>query len=316
MNRLYVVESTLSITGVMADQRLAARSGDVVQTARQLSALVGGGSAEGQGANQQWLNAVIKDLNAHRGRSLIVPGEYQSEELHTIARELNTALGNVGQTVDYMAPVEEDAVDHMQSLEALVDDMRNGRVDLLLVIGGNPVYTAPSDLEFAQNLSKVRLRVHLALYEDETSELCQWHIPETHFLESWGDIRSFDGTATIQQPLIDPLYGSKSAYEILSAVLGDSTKSTYEIVREYWQQSNPQGEQFDAWWRKSVHDGVAAESKPRPAAAATPSRGPAASQPSQTGTGLEVVIRPDPCILEAGLRITHGCRNCRNRSPS
>jgi len=301
MNRLYVIESTPSITGAMADQRVAARSRDVVQTARQLSVSMGGGSASGPGqdTNQQWLNAVIKDLNAHRGRSVIVPGEYQTQELHAIARDLNMSLGNVGQTVEYTSPVEEDAVDHMQSLAALVDDMRNGRVDMLFVIGGNPVYTAPSDLEFGQSLSRVRLRTHLGLYDDETSELCQWHIPETHFLESWGDIRSFDGTATIQQPLIEPLYGSKSAYEILSAVLGDSTKSPYEIVRDYWQQSNPQGDQFEAWWRKSVHDGVVAESKPRPAAAQSPSRGlPPAAQTEQMPTGLEVVIRPDPCVLD------------------
>src|SRR5262249_38903617 len=158
------------------------------------------------------------------------------------------------------APVEEEAVDHMQSMAALVDDMRNGRVELLFVLGGNPVYTAPSDFEFAPNPSKVRIKIPPGLYEDKTSQLCQWHIPETHFLELWGDIRSFDGTATIQQPLIEPLYGSKSAYEILSALLGDSTRSTYEIVRAYWQGANPQGDQFDAWWRKSVHDGIVVES--------------------------------------------------------
>src|SRR5204863_209350 len=113
-------------------------------------------------------------------------------------------------------------------------EMQTGAVDLLVIVGGNPVYTAPADLELAKHFEKVRMRLHLGLHEDETSGLCHWHIPEAHFLESWGDIRSDDGTTTIMQPLINPLYGGKSAYELLSALLGQPTRSTYEIVRETW----------------------------------------------------------------------------------
>src|SRR5467141_930260 len=116
--------------------------------------------------------------------------------------------------------------------------MNAGKVDLLVIIGGNPVYTEPADLNFAEAMSKVQLRVHLSLYDDETSALCHWQIPEAHFLEAWSDGRAYDGTVSIVQPLIAPLYGGKSAHEMLSALIGVSDASGYDIVRGYWQKQN------------------------------------------------------------------------------
>ena len=269
MNRLYVIESTPSITGVMADQRLAARSSELIQTARQLSALLGGGSAAGAGR---------KSAVAQRRRQGFerAPG--------TIG-DRSRRVSNRGTACD-RARFEHGARQCRQ--DGRLHASRRGRCRRSHAIAcgtGRRYAQRPRRSSFCNRRQSwfTRLRRISSSrrtfprfdcgpispsYEDETSELCHWHIPETHFLESWGDIRSFDGTATIQQPLIEPLYGSKSAYEILSAILGDSTKSTYEIVRGYWQQANPQGEQFEAWWRKSVHDGIVTESKPKPASPA------------------------------------------------
>src|SRR6185369_10456946 len=120
---------------------------------------------------------------------------------------------------------------------------------------GNPVYTAPADLGFAERLSKVGLKIHLSLYQDETSELCQWHIPENHYLESWSDARAYDGTVTIMQPLIAPLYNTKSAHEMLAVFTGEPQQSDYNIVRNYWQTRYGQSD-FEQFWSSSLNDGL------------------------------------------------------------
>ena len=147
-------------------------------------------------------------------------GDQQPPGVHALAHAMNQALDNVGKTVVYTEPIEANPVDQMASLRELVKDMESGAVRILLILGGNPVYTAPVDLGFAEQLAKVPLRVHSGLYEDETSAYCHWHIPETHYLESWSDIRAYDGTATILQPLIAPLYSGKSSHEILACAAG------------------------------------------------------------------------------------------------
>src|SRR5207248_8814082 len=171
---------------------------------------------------------------------------------HALAHTMNAALGNAGRTVVYTDPVEAEPVDQLESLRDLADDMRAGRVDALVILGGNPVYTAPVDLQFADAMNSVPFRVHLSLYDDETSALCHWQIPEAHFLESWSDARAYDGTASIVQPLIAPLYGGKSAHEILAAMSGRPEQSGYDLVRELWKV-DPKD---DSAWRRWLHDGV------------------------------------------------------------
>src|SRR5262249_46258686 len=148
---------------------------------------------------------------------------------------VNQALGNAGATVVYAAPVEADQVDQTQSLSELVRDMDAGQVDLLVIAGGNPVYDAPADLKFAERMSKVKTRVHLSLFHDETSELCHWHVPESHYLETWSDARAYDGAVTITAPRIAPLYESNAAHELLAALSGRPQQSGYEIVGDYWR---------------------------------------------------------------------------------
>src|SRR5688572_1987804 len=174
--------------------------------------------------------------------------------------------------------------------------MQGRQVETLLILGGNPVYTAPVDLEFAKHLQNVRQRIHLALYDDETSQACTWHIPETHYLEGWGDLRAFDGTTTIIQPLIDPLYGGKTNHEVLAAFLGEPERTAHDIVKGHWQQGY-EGTDFDAFWRKSLHDGkVTLPATPSASIRETPGSKDVALTPSPSG--MEVVFRPDPTIFD------------------
>jgi molybdopterin-containing oxidoreductase family iron-sulfur binding subunit len=240
MNRLYVVESTPRNTGAMADHRLPVRASEVQNVARSIAAGVGvsglsGGAATG--ANATWISTAISDLQGARGRSLVVAGSHQPAAVHALAHAMNEALGNVGTTVEYSDPIEAAPTNQVQGLQSLVADMNAGRVEVLVILGANPVYSAPADIKFAQALEKVALRVHLGRYDDETGALCQWHVPESHYLETWSDVRSYDGTTTIVQPLIVPLYEStRSVHEVMAVLLGQGSISGYDVLRSYWER--------------------------------------------------------------------------------
>jgi len=281
MNRLYVAETTPSPTGSIADHRLPLPPAELEALLLALAREVGVAAPEAPGASapsadvatapsagaaaappadgakkaQAWLKALAADLAAHRGASLVVAGETTSPAAQVLAHAINEKLGNAGKTVIYTEPAEIDAVDHLQSLAELVRDMRAGQVDVLVMLGGvNPVYTAPADLEFGEALAKVASRIHHGLYADETAEYCHWHIPAAHELESWGDARAFDGTASLVQPLIEPLYGGKSLHEVMAILLGRGESSGYELVRATW--NGQLAGDFEPAWRKALHDGV------------------------------------------------------------
>jgi molybdopterin-containing oxidoreductase family iron-sulfur binding subunit len=257
MNRLYVVESTPSSTGMKADHRLPVQASYVETFAKTLAAAVGitVSGSESRGASG-FDKAAAADLAAHRGSSLVIAGDHQPPVVHALAHAINEALGNVGKTVFYTEPVDANPANRNESLHSLVEDMRAGKVDLLLILGGNPAYDAPADLEFASALKSnaVNLKVFLGTHRNETAELCHWHVPEAHYLESWGDARAYDGTVSIVQPLIEPLYGGKSAHEIITILAGQSGLTGRELVQAYWQKQHA-GADFDAFWRKSLHDG-------------------------------------------------------------
>ena len=206
-----------------------------------------------------WIPALVRDLQKHRGACIVIAGEQQPPAVHALAHAMNDALGNVGKTVDYIAPVEANPVNAVESLKELIADIQAGQVDTLFILGVNPVYDAPVDVRFAEHLLKVKLRIHLSLYEDETAELCHWHVPEAHFLESWGDARAYDGTVSIIQPLISPLYDGKSAHEILAVLGGQAGTTGHDIVRNYWQRQKP-GANFEQFWQTSLNNGVIADS--------------------------------------------------------
>ncbi|MDT7806556.1 MAG: hypothetical protein QOJ70_369 [Acidobacteriota bacterium] len=236
--RLYAVETTPTNTGYFADHRISLRPSQFTDYVRGLAAAVGAGApalAGGSPASVEEITKIAEDLKAHMGACIVIAGDEQPPEVHALAHAMNAALGATGKTIAYVEPLEENPVDHLNDLRTLVSEIDAGAVDVLVIVGGNPVYTTPIDLKLnAERMKKVGLAIHLSQYDDETSELCHWHIPETHYLETWGDTRAYDGTVTIQQPLITPLYNGKSAYELLAAFTDNPDRRSYDIVRQFW----------------------------------------------------------------------------------
>jgi molybdopterin-containing oxidoreductase family iron-sulfur binding subunit len=296
MNRLYVVESGLTPTGAKADHRLPVRAADVALVARGLAAALGvPGAAPPQtdAVPQRWLDAVAADLRGHRGRSVVIAGERQSAEVQALAHVMNATLGNVGTTVTYTAPVAVRSENQLASLRALVDDMAAGRVELLVVLGGDPVFTAPADLSFATAMDVVPLRVTLASYDTATAARAHWVVPAAHYLESWSDVRGHDGTASVVQPLIAPLYYGKTAHELL-AVFGEGPEhGGYDLVRGWWQGTQATSD-FEGAWQSWLEAGVVPGTAfpPRPVSAR---RAPPPAPPVPRNE-LEVVFRPDPML--------------------
>ncbi|MBI5091913.1 MAG: TAT-variant-translocated molybdopterin oxidoreductase [Candidatus Hydrogenedentes bacterium] len=301
MSRLYAVESTPNNTGAMADHRLGVRPGQIEHFARAIAGKMGIALAAGtlEPAHEKWVDAVVRDLKKDPKSSVVIPGDNQPAVVHALAHAINQALGNTGTTVTYTAPVEANPVDQLASIKELAGDMEAGRVDTLIILGGNPVYTAPADLKLESAMDKVAFRTHLSLYDDETSRLCHWHIPETHYLEQWGDLRAFDGTISVVQPLIAPLYFGKSSLEMVAAINGQPNAAMYDLVRDYWK-SQSTAPDFEHYWKTTLSDGFLAESKfPDKLVKLTAdfSKQPAvANPPSPAGTGLDVVFRLDPTI--------------------
>jgi MoCo/4Fe-4S cofactor protein with predicted Tat translocation signal len=260
MNRLYVVESTPTSTGAKADHRLPMSGKDFDHVTRAFASFVGVYGQNGGTLAGSWGEILAKgaagDLLKNRGTGVVIPGDHQSPAVHALAHAMNEKLGNVGKTVFFTDPVDANPVSQTDSIKGLVADMNGGKVDLLIILGGNPAYDSPADLKFADALKsgKVPLRVHHGLYQNETAELCQWHLNATHELEAWGDARAYDGTASIIQPLIAPLYNGKSALEFVALLSGQADATGYDLVRANWQKQHA-GSDFEQFWRKSLHDG-------------------------------------------------------------
>ena len=186
MNRLYVLETTPTNTGAIADHTWVVKPSEFENIARTIA---GAGGA----ANLPWIGPLVNDLRQHRGACIVLAGDNQPPAIHALAHQMNSALGNVGKTVFYTDPIEVNWVDHRESLQDLVKDIDAGAVELLVILGGNPVYNTPADLKLDQDRlmkHEKMIRVHLSEYKDETTQLCHWHVPAAHFLESWGDTRS------------------------------------------------------------------------------------------------------------------------------
>ncbi|HSM13541.1 MAG TPA: TAT-variant-translocated molybdopterin oxidoreductase [Thermoanaerobaculia bacterium] len=301
MNRLYVAEATPSPTGTMADHRLAARPSELPGVLLALAAaagLPGANAPAGLGEKAaRWAEAAGRDLAAHRGRALVVAGDTLGAAAHVLVHALNDALGAVVLTLHRREPSEADQVDGLASLTSLFEDLRAGKVDVLLLSGVNPVYDAPADLGFAAALNNGRtLAFHHGLYADETAEYCAWHLPATHYLESWGDARAADGSVCLIQPLIEPLYGGRSTAEFFAAAGGRPDASGQELLRETWPALD------DEAFRRALHDGFVPGSAPAPAeavadpaAVATAVAELAAVGPTE---GYELALRPDPSLLD------------------
>ncbi|HZN67084.1 MAG TPA: 4Fe-4S dicluster domain-containing protein, partial [Tepidisphaeraceae bacterium] len=334
-NRLFVAESTPTVTGAMADHRVPLTPSQVDLVARALAVAVG---VKAQGLEApplpqplaDWVNIAARDLletsKQHKGATLVVAGPNQPPTVHALAHVMNGQLCAIGVTCAFTQPLEnwpnpKEPLDPAASLRDLVEDMRRPDgdpqgVDTLIILGGNPAYDAPVDLDFARQLQAFSSRpgggggvpgagglrnvtAHLSLYYDETSFYCQWHVPESHYLESWGDVRAYNGAVSVLQPLIAPLYNSRTAIEMLAAMLGQGDVSPLETVRNFWRGQNlVPAEQFDLawdrWLQKGIIDGTAFPAL-REKPVANLNLAPAA--PAAAG-GYEVSFRPDPCVWD------------------
>ncbi|GBC91953.1 Menaquinone reductase, iron-sulfur cluster-binding subunit [bacterium HR15] len=304
MNRLYVAEPMPTVTGFTADHRLPIHSSRIGLLAAAIAQVVGAPlQVSAQGAltpeERKWAEAVARDLMAHRGESLVIVGEAQPPAVHAIAHAINAALGNLGKTVVFTAPPEAKPTLCTEDIRTLAREIEQGQVEVLIMLGTNPAYDAPAELNFAELIPKVPFSVHLSRYTDETSALCVWHVPESHPFETWGDARAFDGTVTIQQPLIFPLYPStRSALELMAQINGQGGKQAFDLVQGYWKtaQLAPTA-QFDAFWRKSVHDGIIPRTAlPIKAVSLRPNL--TIELPLVEERGLEIRFAPDPTMYD------------------
>ncbi len=277
MSRLYAVESTFSVTGAAADHRYAVRSGDVAVIAvRLLLELVKAGVAipavDGKlresleqvaraDVPTPFVEVLARELSAHKGHGLIAVGPRQPAWVNAIGCLLNAALGHVGRTVSFtFEPTDADpqAPAHIRHLTAAA---RQGSVDTLVILGGNPVYSAGADVDFGEVLGRVKTSIHLSLYDDETSRRCMWHLPRAHYLESWGDARAYDGTVSIIQPLIEPLYGGRTPIELLALLTDDPVSKGYDIVRRTFGREFAAGGDADVTWRQALREGIVANTR-------------------------------------------------------
>ena len=267
MNRLYAVEGVYSLTGAMADHRLRLQSRQIAPflaalAARLAPSAAGAASQSGAGVpglDARWIDALARDLQANRGKGLIVAGERQPAAVHAAVCALNTHLGNTGKTVSYYE-TKDAALPSVSSLASLVSSIKGGAVQTLVILGGNPLFDAPADLDFASAMAKVPHTIALGYTVDETSEKAEWHIPRAHYLESWEDARAVGGTLSVVQPLILPLYGGRTPVEVLGLMVGDKDRPGYDLVRETWKPILGEAE-FEKKWNRVLHDGFLAGSE-------------------------------------------------------
>lgn len=294
MGRLYVFESSPSGLGSIADHRVPASPAAIAELVTAVAAAVGvavEAPAGTGGVDAVLVQAMVADLTANAGSSAVFAGPYLPPEVQALVHAINVALGNVGSTVSYREAPEAASLTAtpLQDLVAAVDA---GEVSTLLMIGTNPVHTAPAGIGFAQALGRIELTAHVGLYADETAQVADWHVPQAHYLETWGDARAYDGTATITQPLLNPFYGGRSDLEVMAALLGMGELSGYRLVSDYWR-ARVSGT-FDSFWRESVYRGVVPGTQSPVVNVDTAAVAP----PAAAATGLVVAFRPDPSVAD------------------
>jgi molybdopterin-containing oxidoreductase family iron-sulfur binding subunit len=265
MNRLYVAEANYSLTGAMADHRLRVKVGDAGALALELAKEINVSGKElkvlGNAADKtgKFVTELAKDLAEHKGKSIVVAGPRQPAAVHALVFAINAALGNIGQTVVFTKPPSE-LTNSLEQVKQLVADLDAGKVKTLVLLGGNPVYTMPADLNFGAAVKKAAASVALTEEETETWLASEWRLPMAHALECWGDARALDGTASIQQPMIEPLYGGRSVLEVAALVAGREPATGYGLVNAFWTAQWPAAER-EKRWKASLFDGIMAEAK-------------------------------------------------------
>jgi MoCo/4Fe-4S cofactor protein with predicted Tat translocation signal len=245
MSRLYVVESLFTLAGANADHRLRMAASFVKGVAEAvLSEVYGTSDQDFRGADAKWISECAKDLIANRGNVLVIAGQRQPIEVHLLAHGINSALNSIGNTVS-LIPVTEAASADLKNLDA-------SATDTLVILGGNPAY----NLNWSPK-QKPKTVVRFGYYEDETSEKSDWHFSEAHYLESWGDALTSDGTLVPIQPLIQPLFGGLAELEFIARIAGESQTNPYEIVKATFAGS-------DENWKKFLFNGFLVNSTVKP----------------------------------------------------
>ncbi len=273
ISRLYSVETTISLTGAKADHRIAVKPSQMGEVAKAIAKAIGvAGATSSYTENAAWIAAMAKDLTAAKGKSIVVAGDNQSPMVHALAHAMNASLGNVGQTVSYIDPLTPNTdKTQIEQFKELIGDIDGGRVKMLVILGGNPVYNSPADFKLnEERMNKIALRVHHGLYADETAQYCHWHVSDKHYLEGWSDARAFDGTVSIVQPLIVPLYDGKNVHEVVQLIFKENfDKKDYDIVKEYWQKTDIKPAAAVTPTKEAVKEGEPKVEEPKTAARVT-----------------------------------------------
>ena len=305
-SRIYSIETAPTLTGAKADHRLALQPQLISEVAIAIARSMGASVREASLPDQAMRLAkqAAADLSANHGGAIVLAGRALRPEIHALVHWINAQLE---------APIDTIEIDQTQggrgpgTLAELVHDLDAGAVDQLVMIGVNPGYDAAADLEFAKHSAKAAFRVHLGRYADETADLATWHVPQTHELEAWSDLRSSDGTASLVQPLIRPLFRSWTSHELLALLMGRGDASSHDLVRETWQ---PQaGSDFEGWWSRALHDGVIVDRAPTATAPGKP-RLPDISTPVSPSTGMTLVLRPDPSLWDGSFANNAWLQEC------
>ena len=304
LNRLYAIESTPTTTGLKAEHRLGLRASEIPAFAAELAKAVGvtgvvAPSYAWTYEQKKFVTALARDLKAHASKSVVIPGLYQDASVAALAQAINNTLGNTGKTV-FLTPGAAIPLlsDQTVGMKALVADLNAGKVDWLVILNTNPIYDTPADLNFADAFNKAKMVAHLGSHLDETGQISHWHIPAAHFLESWSDAQAYDGTVSIVQPMIDPLYGGKTAHHIFQALLDEPMVSPYDAVRETWK-TTIKGD-FEQGWRKALHQGwIDGTAFGQTSFSTIPNLTLLSKVPAPAPKdALEIIFRPDPNIYD------------------
>ena len=293
-SRIYSVEAAPTLTGAKADHRIALQPALIEEVAVAIARILGADIREASLSGQALRIAkqATADLSANRGSAIVLAGRTLSPETHALVHWINAQLQA---PVGLVEPGKTPGGRQPGTLPELAADLDAGMVNQLVMVGVNPGYNAPADLEFASHLDKVGFRLHLGRHVDETAALSTWHVPQSHELETWSDLRSIDGTVSLVQPLIRPLFRSWTDHELLAILSAAGDVSPYKLVRDTWQ---PQGaNDFEGWWIRALHDGVISESAPATFAAGPPSL-PDLAPAVAPSADLTLVLRPDPSLWD------------------
>jgi molybdopterin-containing oxidoreductase family iron-sulfur binding subunit len=321
MNRLYVAEPCPTVTGEMADHRMRIRGSDILALAQtlvqRLGAEAGGEALSRLGAlpagtatiDGRWVSAAAKDLLANRGRSLVIAGRRQPAAVHALVDAINVALGNVGSTVSFWAAGTPDGRSGIEPLRGLVEEIAAGQVDTLVITANNPVYGAPSDFKLERLLARVPHVIYMGSHEDETAALAETFIPKAHAFESWGDSEALDGTVSLVQPLIYPLWGGRTEAELLAGFVGEGDKGAHALLKQLWQrravaEGRATTEAFEGAWETWLATGLLEktggqpETAPAVEGAGLAERLGPVIQALPKGGGLEVGFQIDPKVFD------------------